>query len=155
MWTGQATSARILDESQISTANVGTEYDTGKTKITCYYAASFRTWPDQTEWSHNTFHAKIGDLCPIIFLRLTQVTIVRSTRETGDMLHRGILTWPNKDDLIFTTGQCLFTADSLCNLTPNPLSNPSSVSFGLQVWFLFAPCLLWRLAWQSIFGSVG
>ena len=33
----------ILDESQISTEDVGTEYDTGKTKITCYYAASFRT----------------------------------------------------------------------------------------------------------------
>ena len=33
----------ILDESQISTDDVGTEYDTGKTKITCYYAASFRT----------------------------------------------------------------------------------------------------------------
>ena len=38
----------ILNESQISTDDGGTECDTGKTKITCYYAASFKnmTWPD-------------------------------------------------------------------------------------------------------------
>ena len=40
LWWG---TLRILNESQISTKDVGTEYDTGKTKITCYYAASFRT----------------------------------------------------------------------------------------------------------------
>ena len=44
----------ILNESQISTEDGSTEYDTGKTKITCYYTASLRTWLDQTEWSHNT-----------------------------------------------------------------------------------------------------
>ena len=43
----------ILNESQISTEDGSTEYDTGKTKITCYYTASLRTWLDQTEWSHN------------------------------------------------------------------------------------------------------
>ena len=31
----------IFVQSQYTTAEVGTECDTGKTKITCYYAASF------------------------------------------------------------------------------------------------------------------
>ena len=31
----------ILNLSQYATEDVGTECDTGKTKITCYYAASF------------------------------------------------------------------------------------------------------------------
>ena len=32
----------ILFQFQYATKDVGTEYDTGKTKITCYYAASLK-----------------------------------------------------------------------------------------------------------------
>ena len=32
----------ILNLSQYATKDVGTEYGTGKTKITCYYAASLK-----------------------------------------------------------------------------------------------------------------
>ena len=53
----------ILVQSQYATKEVGTECDTGKTKITCYYAdaASFESWLDQTEWSNNTVIVGIPD----------------------------------------------------------------------------------------------